>query len=132
MAKNVTRDLTVGSPVKLVAGFMLPLWGGMLFQQFYNLVDTMIVGKYLGVNALAGVGSTGAICFMVMGFCIGICSGFVIPIAQKFGEGNYSELRRFTINGAYLAAVLSLLLTLLLESSPHSLPHVLLLGKSKL
>ena len=123
MAKNVTRDLTVGSPVKLVAGFMLPLWGGMLFQQFYNLVDTMIVGKYLGVNALAGVGSTGAICFMVMGFCIGICSGFVIPIAQKFGEGNYSELRRFTINGAYLAAVLSLLLTLLTTVLCGSILH---------
>ena len=62
MAKTMTRDLTVVSPTKLVAGFMLPLWGGMLFQQFYNMVDTMIVGKYLGVNALAGVGSTGAIC----------------------------------------------------------------------
>ena len=75
MAKNVTRDLTTGSPMKLVAGFMLPLWGGMLFQQLYNMVDTMIVGKYLGVNALAGVGSTGAICFMVLGFCIGNARG---------------------------------------------------------
>ena len=113
MAKTVTRDLTVGSPMKLVAGFMLPLWGGMLFQQLYNMVDTMIVGKYLGVNALAGVGSTGAICFMVMGFCIGICSGFVIPIAQKFGEGNYPELRRFMVNGAYLAAFFALVMTVL-------------------
>ena len=123
MAKNVTRDLTVGSPMKLVTGFMLPLWGGMLFQQFYNMVDTMIVGKYLGVNALAGVGSTGAICFMVMGFCIGICSGFVIPIAQKFGEGNYSELRRFMFNGAYLAAALSLLLTLLTTALCGNILH---------
>ena len=113
MAKTMTRDLTVGSPTKLVAGFMLPLWGGMLFQQFYNMVDTMIVGKYLGVNALAGVGSTGAICFMVMGFCIGICSGFVIPIAQKFGEGNYPELRRFMVNGAYLAALFAMVMTVL-------------------
>ena len=113
MAKTMTRDLTIGSPMKLVAGFMLPLWGGMLFQQFYNMVDTMIVGKYLGVNALAGVGSTGAICFMVMGFCIGICSGFVIPIAQKFGEGNYPELRRFMVNGAYLAALFALVMTVL-------------------
>lgn len=113
MSKNTTRDLTVGSPMKLVAGFMLPLWGGMLFQQLYNMVDTMIVGKYLGVNALAGVGSTGAICFMVMGFCIGTCSGLVIPIAQKFGEGNHSELRRYLFNGAYLAALLSILLTAL-------------------
>ena len=113
MAKTVTRDLTAGSPMKLVSGFMLPLWGGMLFQQLYNMVDTMIVGKYLGVNALAGVGSTGAICFMVMGFCIGTCSGLVIPIAQKFGEGNHPELRRFMVNGAYLAAALAVVMTLL-------------------
>lgn len=111
MAKNVTKDLTSGSPTSLVAGFMLPLWGGMLFQQFYNMVDTMIVGKYLGVNALAGVGSTGAINFLVLGFCIGICSGFVIPVAQKFGEGNLPELRRYVANGAFLSAVFALVIT---------------------
>ena len=123
MAKNVTRDLTTGSPMKLVAGFMLPLWGGMLFQQLYNMVDTMIVGKYLGVNALAGVGSTGAICFMVMGFCIGICSGFVIPVAQKFGEGNLPELRRCVANGGYLAALFALLMTLLTTALCSNILH---------
>lgn len=119
----MTKDLTSGSPARLVAGFMLPLWGGLLFQQFYNMVDTMIVGKYLGVNALAGVGSTGAICFMVIGFCIGICSGFVIPIAQKFGECNYPELRRFMVNGAYLAAIFALLMTLLTTLLCGSILH---------
>ena len=86
MAKNVTRDLTTGSPMKLVLGFLLPLLGGLLFQQFYSMVDTVIVGKFLGVDALAGVGSTGSINFLVLGFCIGIASGFVIPVSQKFGE----------------------------------------------
>lgn len=111
MAKSATKDLTSGSPAALVAGFMLPLWGGLLFQQLYNMVDTMIVGRYLGVNALAGVGSTGAINFLVLGFCIGICNGFVIPVAQKFGEGNFSELRRAVANGAVLSALFAVVIT---------------------
>ena len=111
MAKNATKDLTTGSPAKLVAGFMLPLWGGLLFQQLYNMVDTMIVGKYLGVNALAGVGSTGAINFLVLGLCIGTCNGFVIPVAQKFGEGNLPELRRSVANGALLCVLLAAIVT---------------------
>ena len=123
MAKNVTKDLTTGSPMKLVAGFLLPLWGGMLFQQLYNMVDTMIVGKYLGVNALAGVGSTGSICFMVLGFCIGICNGFVIPVAQKFGEGNLPELRRYVANGAFLAAIFAVLMTLLTTALCGNILH---------
>ena len=111
MAKSATKDLTSGSPAALVAGFMLPLWGGLLFQQLYNMVDTMIVGRYLGVNALAGVGSTGAINFLVLGFCIGICNGFVIPVAQKFGEGNFPELRRAVANGAVLSALFAVVIT---------------------
>ena len=64
MAKSSTKDLTTGSPMKLILGFMLPLLLGMLFQQFYNMVDTAIVGQFLGINALAGVGSTGSINFL--------------------------------------------------------------------
>ena len=71
MARSSVRDLTVGSPMKLILGFMLPLLFGMLFQQFYNMVDTIVVGQYLGVNALAGVGSTGSVNFLVLGFVIG-------------------------------------------------------------
>ena len=62
-----------------------------LFQQFYSMVDTIIVGKLLGLNALAGVGSTGAISFMINGFVIGLCSGFAIPVAQKFGAKQESK-----------------------------------------
>lgn len=69
-----SKDLTTGNPMKLILNFGVPLLFGMLFQQFYNMVDSVIVGKQLGVNALAAVGSTGSINFMVLGFCIGIAT----------------------------------------------------------
>lgn len=86
--KSAAKDLTNGSPVKLILGFALPLLLGMLFQQFYSMVDTIIVGKFLGAKALAAVGSTGSINFMIVGFCMGICNGFAIPVAQMFGAGD--------------------------------------------
>lgn len=111
MAGTTTRDMTHGSPFQLISGFFVPMVFGLLFQQLYNMVDTIIVGKYLGVSALASVGSTGCINFMVVGFCTGVCSGFAIPVAQKFGEKNFSQLRRFAANGAWLAAGFSLAMT---------------------
>lgn len=113
MAKSPVRDMTQGSPTKLILGFFFPLLLGLLFQQLYNMVDTMIVGRFLGVQALAGVGSTGSVTFLVMGFCNGICNGFAIPVAQKFGEGDYAGLKRFVVNALMTAVVLSLAITLL-------------------
>ncbi|MDD2956752.1 MAG: MATE family efflux transporter [Oscillospiraceae bacterium] len=107
----MTKDLTTGSPMKLILSFMLPTLCGMLFQQFYNLVDTMIVGKLLGANALAAVGSTGSINFLVIGFCMGVCSGFSIPVAQRMGAREPSEMRRYVANAAYLSGVFALVLT---------------------
>ena len=86
MRKSTTKNLTEGKPMSLILGFMLPLLLGLVFQQLYNMVDTMVVGKFLGNTCLAGVGSTGSINFLVLGFCMGICSGFAIPVAQKFGQ----------------------------------------------
>ena len=77
----MTKDLTQGRPLDLILGFAVPVLLGMLFQQFYNLVDTMIVGKFLGPDALAAVGSTGSLNFMILGFCSGVCTGFAIPIS---------------------------------------------------
>ena len=77
------RDMTVGRPLPILLSFILPLLLGLLFQQFYSMVDTVVVGKSLGVEALAGVGSTGSISFLIIGLCTGICSGFAIPVAQK-------------------------------------------------
>ena len=105
------KDLTKGSPFKLIIGFAVPMLLGMLFQQFYNLVDTIIVGKTLGVNALAGVGATGALNFMIIGFCMGVCSGFVIPVAQAFGAGKGAELRKYVFNGYVCSIIFSVVLT---------------------
>ena len=107
----VTRDLTVGSPMKLIFQFVLPTLLGMLFQQFYNLVDTMIVGKLLGAQALAAVGSTGSISFFVIGFCMGVCNGFAIPVAQMMGAGDHSSMRRYVSNAAYLSVLFAVVLT---------------------
>ncbi|MCR5283524.1 MAG: MATE family efflux transporter [Lachnospiraceae bacterium] len=105
------KDLTSGKPLPLLLGFGLPIFGGILFQQFYNLVDTMIVGKMQGVKALAAVGSTGSINFLIVGFCIGICNGFAIPIAQRFGAGDFSGLRRYIINSIYTSAFFAVTVT---------------------
>ena len=107
----MTKDLTKGSPLKLILYFAFPTYLGMLFQQFYNIVDTVIVGKLLGIRALAGVGATGSLNFMVLGFCMGLCSGFAIPIAQKFGAHEDSQLRKYVANSYWLAAICSVLLT---------------------
>ena len=111
MAKNATRDLTVGSPMKLILSFMLPLLFGMIFQQFYNMVDTVVVGKFLGVQALAGVGSTGSINFLVLGLCNGICAGFAIPVAQKFGQRDFDGLRKFVGNMIWLSVFFAVVIT---------------------
>ena len=112
MAKSTVKDLTVGSPMKLILSFMLPLLFGLLFQQFYSMVDTVVVGKFLGVDALAGVGSTGSINFLVLGLCNGVCAGFAIPVAQKFGQKDFEGLRRFVGNMIWLSIAIALVVTL--------------------
>lgn len=107
----MTKDLTTGSPLKLIITFTFPAFLGMLFQQFYNVVDTIIVGKLLGIGPLAGVGATGSLNFMVLGFCMGICNGFAIPVAQKFGAGDQVELRKFVANSLWLVTIIALVLT---------------------
>lgn len=97
--------------MKLILGFSVPLLFGFLFQQFYNLVDTLIVGKFLGVDALAAVGSTGSLNFLIIGFCMGVCNGFAIPLAQRFGAGDYRGLRAFMMNAVYLAIVFAVVMT---------------------
>ncbi len=111
MARDTTKSLTSGSPTKLIIGFALPLLVGMLFQQFYSLVDTIIVGKTLGVDALAAVGSTGSINFMIIGFAMGICSGFAIPVAQRFGAEDYKSMRKFVANSVWLSIIISVAMT---------------------
>ncbi len=112
MAKDTTKNLTIGSPTKCIISFAIPMFLGMLFQQFYTLVDTMIVGKFLGMTQLAGVGSTGSLSFLIFGFCNGVSSGFAIPVAQMFGAKKESDLRKFVANSVWLGVIFAAVLTL--------------------
>ena len=116
MEDRKVKDLTVGSPLKLIVGFSIPIFLGMMFQQFYSFVDTMIVGQTLGVNALAAVGSTGSVTFLILGFCNGIASGFAIPVAQRFGAKDEKGLKLAIANGVYMGIVLSIVVTLLVTT----------------
>ncbi|MCR5271591.1 MAG: MATE family efflux transporter [Lachnospiraceae bacterium] len=110
--KTLTKDMTVGKPMALIWRFSVPLLMGNIFQQMYNLIDTAIVGKFLGISALSSVGSTGAVMFLILGLCLGMCSGFAIPIAQKFGAKAYSEMRNYVMNATYIAIVMAVVITL--------------------
>lgn len=106
------KDMTNGSPMKLILGFAVPLLFGLLFQQFYSMVDTIIVGHYLGVDALAAVGATGSVNFLIIGFCMGVCNGFAIPIAQEFGAGHENNLHRYVANSVWLSVLFSVIMTI--------------------
>ena len=112
VGKIMTKDLTSGSPLKVILLFTLPLVLGNLFQQFYALADTIIVGRFCGVSALASVGATGSVNYLILGFVIGVCNGFAIPIAQLFGARDYSDLRRHVANAAWLCIAGSVVLTI--------------------
>ncbi len=107
----MVRDMTHGSPFKLILSFWFPMLLGNLFQQVYNLADSIIVGRFVGVKAFAGVSATGSLNFMILGFLLGMCSGCAIPVAQAFGEGDPHRMRKYFANALYLcgglAAVMS-------------------------
>lgn len=109
----MTKNMTKGSPMKLILGFSIPLLFGFLFQQFYSLVDTLIVGRFLGKENLAAVGATSSINFLIIGFCMGVCSGFSIPISHKFGAEDHPGMRRYVANCIWLAFAFAVTLTVL-------------------
>ncbi|MEA5015611.1 MAG: MATE family efflux transporter [Candidatus Limiplasma sp.] len=108
----MVRDLTVGPPLRRVMSFCLPILVGSLFQQAYAIVESILVGKYLGVEAFAAVGSTGPMNTLILGFGLGFASGLCIPIAQHFGAGDVRALRRAEANGLYLLALICALMAL--------------------
>lgn len=110
--QSTTLDLTHGPVLPLMLRFCLPILLGNLMQQFYNMVDAAVVGHYVGTNALAAVGATGSLTFLVIGFVDGMCAGFCIPVAQAFGAGNNSLLKKCVWNIIYLSAAASVLLAL--------------------
>ena len=107
------RDMTTGSPLRQILTFCIPLLIGNLFQQFYNLADSIIVGKMLGTEAFAAVGSTGSLNFLILGFALGVCSGFTIPISQSFGAGDMNAVRRRCGQAIWLCLATTALITAL-------------------
>lgn len=97
--------------MRLIWQFSIPLVFGNLFQQMYNMVDTIIVGKYLGLSALTSVGATSSLTFLIIGFCMGTCSGMGVPVAKFFGAKDYSTMRKYVMNAAYLSVMIAAVLT---------------------
>lgn len=107
----MSKDMTSGNPLKIILLFSLPVLLGNIFQQFYNMVDTIIVGQYLGEDALAAVGSTGCLMFLVLGFANGIAQGFGVMISHAFGAKDNRLLRHYVALSLMLTFIVSVLLT---------------------
>ncbi|MCR5746847.1 MAG: MATE family efflux transporter [Lachnospiraceae bacterium] len=117
--------MTMGSPLRLMVSFAIPLLLGNLFQQLYNMVDTAIVGRVLGTNALAGVGASSSVQFLVIGFCLGVCSGFGIPVSQRFGAKDYDDMRKYVYHALILTALLATVVTTLTTIFTPQILHLL-------
>ena len=107
-----SKEMTAGPALPLIFNFTLPLLFGNLLQQTYSLVDAAIVGKFLGINALASVGASTSVVFLILGFCNGCCGGFGIPVAQKFGARDYSTMRSYVSVSLQLAVVMSVVIAI--------------------
>ncbi len=102
MKNSKTSDMTVGNPVKLIIQFMIPMFLGNVFQQFYNIADSIVAGQFIGVDALAAIGSTGSLMFFVTGWLNGLSSGFAIIVSQMFGAKKYDDMRHYVAMSVYL------------------------------
>lgn len=109
----MTKNMTEGSPLKIILLFSVPVLLGNLFQQFYNMVDTIIVGRYLGEEALAAVGSTGCLMFLVLGFANGIAQGFGVMISHSYGAKDYKLLKHYVALSLILTIIVSAVLTII-------------------
>ena len=109
--RNTAWDMTVGSPAALLLRFGVPLLIGNVFQQLYSMADAVIVGKFVGTKGLAAVGATGTITFLIIGFLMGLTTGFTVLTSQKFGAGRMDEMRKTVGNAAILSAVIAVVMT---------------------
>ena len=107
------RDMTVGTPWKIILNFTIPIVIGNIFQQFYSMVDTVIVGKFVGTKALAAVGSTGTIGFLILGFLMGLTAGFTVLTSQRFGAGDMPGMRKTVGSAAVLSVIVSVVMTVI-------------------
>ena len=104
-------DMTVGKPMKMLLNFTIPVFLGNVFQQLYSMADAVIVGKFVGTRGLAAVGATGTITFLIIGFLMGLTTGFTVLTSQKFGAGRMDEMRKTVGNAAILSAVIAVVMT---------------------
>lgn len=118
-------DMTKGSPLSIILRFAFPLFIGNVFQQLYNMCDTIIVGRFVGQNALAAVGSTGTIMFLVLGFSSGLTSGFTVLTSQRYGAGDPDGVKKSVANGTFLALILIVLMTTVSIAVMHPLLHLM-------
>lgn len=107
------KTMTTGNPAKLILGFAIPLLVGGIFQQVYNLVDVMVVGRYLGDRALAGVGSTGNLTLFLLSLIMGLCNGAGIIVAQCFGAENYKDMRKAVTAIIWVAGSLTIVIAVI-------------------
>lgn len=119
------KSMITGKPGKIILDFTVPIFIGNVFQQFYNMADTVIVGKFVGTKALAAVGSTGTIMFLVLGFVWGMSAGFTVLTAQKFGAGDMKAMRQTVGNAAVLSVIISVALTAVSMAFMKPLLHVM-------
>ena len=104
-------DMTKGDPLSIIIRFTIPLFIGNVFQQLYNMCDTIIVGRFVGQNALAAVGSTGTVMFLILGFCSGLTCGFTVLTSQRFGAGDTKGVKKSVVNSIILSIVLTVIMT---------------------
>ena len=117
----MTKNLTEGDPARLIFFFALPLVAGNMMQQLYAFIDTLIVGRFLGVNALAAVGCTGSLMFLTLGFIMGFCTGVTIYTGQRFGAGDAQGVRRSAAACVVLGILAVLTLTAIILPLTRSL-----------
>ncbi len=119
------HDMSSGKPARLLFFFMLPILGGNLFQQLYSMVDTFVVGRYVGVEALAAVGATGSMTFLILGFVVGLTAGFSVIISQKFGAKDPQSMRKAVAMSVLSACFLSLIVSTLAILTARPLLQIL-------
>ena len=118
-------DMTKGRPMPIIMRFFIPIFIGNMFQQFYNMVDSIIVGRYVGTEAFAAVGSTGTIMFLVLGFANGLATGFTVLTSQRFGAKDEKGIRQSVANAIFLSVIVSAVMTVFSILSMKGLLHLL-------
>ena len=122
---RMEKDMTAGTPGKIIFNFTMPIFIGNIFQQFYNMADTVIVGKFVGNAALAAVGACGTLVFLIIGFLQGVTAGFTVVTAQHFGAGNMKAMKKSVASGAVLTGIVTVILTLLSMISMAKVLHLM-------